>query len=64
MTSEKRNLEMRTNENNEYWVWRHLTNSLLKPVSDWLATNTDVITSQSHSIFAWRENITKWKTDL
>jgi hypothetical protein len=32
---------------------------------DWPATNTDVTTSQSHSLFAFsRENNRNWKTGL
>jgi hypothetical protein len=42
---------------------RNFSRERLKKQSDWLATDTDVITNQSQSVFACsREKVAKWKT--
>ena len=44
-------------------TWRICSREQRKKQLDWLATNTDDITSQSHSLFACScEKIAKWKT--
>jgi hypothetical protein len=45
----------------------HRNTCIKKKQLDWLATNTDIIITQSHSLFACsheKKSLTKWKTGL